>query len=80
MDELYDLLIRYVVLGISHIEQAFDTYVVDGLVNGTARLVVTAGRDLRHVETGRVQTYMVGFFGGIVVLIIFVFALVNFVK
>jgi NADH-quinone oxidoreductase subunit L len=80
VDEFYDLLIRYVVLGISHIEQAFDTYVVDGLVNGTARLVVTAGRDLRHVETGRVQTYMVGIFGGIVVLIIFVFVLVNFVK
>lgn len=80
VDEFYDLLIRYGVLGISHIEQAFDTYVVDGLVNGTARLVVTAGRDLRHIETGRVQTYMVGIFGGIVVLIIFVFVLVNFVK
>ena len=80
VDEFYDLLIRYVVLGISHIEQAFDTYVVDGLVNGTARLVVTLGRDLRYIETGRVQTYMVGIFGGIVVLIIFVFVLVNFVK
>ena len=79
-DDFYDLLIRYVVLGISHIEQAFDAYVVDGLVNGTARLVLTAGRDLRHVETGRVQTYMVGIFGGVVVLIIFVFVLVNFVK
>lgn len=80
VDEFYDLLIRYVVLGISHIEQAFDTYVVDGLVNGTARLVVTTGRDLRHVETGKVQTYMAAIFGGIVVLIIFVFVLVNFVK
>src|SRR6266446_7065280 len=79
-DDLYDLLIRYVVFGISHIEQAFDTYVVDGLVNGTARLVTTAGRDLRHVETGRVQVYMVGIFGGVVVLIAFVFVLVNFVK
>jgi NADH-quinone oxidoreductase subunit L len=80
VDDLYDLLIRYVVLGISHIEQAFDAYVVDGLVNGVARLVLTTGRDVRHVETGRVQAYMVGIFGGVVVLIAFVFVLINFVK
>ncbi len=80
VDDLYDLLIRYVVLGISHIEQAFDTYVVDGLVNGVAQLVMTTGRDLRHVETGRVQSYMAAIFGGIVVLIAVVFVLVIFVK
>jgi NADH-quinone oxidoreductase subunit L len=80
VDDLYDLLIRYVVLGISHIEQAFDTYIVDGLVNGVARLVTFLGRDVRKVETGRVQAYMVGFFGGIAVLAILVFALIAFVK
>ncbi len=80
IDDLYDLLIRYVVLGISHIEQAFDTYIVDGIVNGVARLVTGTGRDVRKVETGRVQAYMVGFFGGIAVLAILVFALVIFVK
>src|SRR2546421_7732344 len=63
VDEFYDLLIRYGVLGLSHIEQAFDTYIVDGLVNGTARFVLTLGSDVRHVETGRVQSDMVGFFG-----------------
>jgi NADH-quinone oxidoreductase subunit L len=80
VDDLYTLLIRYVVLGISHIEQAFDTYIVDGLVNGTARLVTTIGSDARRVETGRVQAYMIGFFGGVAVLAILVFALVIFVK
>ena len=68
VDDLYDLFIRYGVLGLSHVEQAFDTYVVDGLVNGVARVVTIFGRDLRHVETGRVQSYMVGFFGGVAVL------------
>jgi len=68
IDDLYNLLIRYVVFGISHIEAAFDTYVVDGIVNGVARLVTGVGRGVRHVETGKVQTYMVGFFGGIAVL------------
>ena len=80
VDELYSLLIRYVVFGFSHISQAFDTYVIDGIVNGVARLITTIGRDVRHVETGRVQTYMIGFFGGVAVLAILVFALVTFVK
>jgi len=80
VDELYNLFIRYGVLGLSHVEQAFDTYVVDGLVNGVARLVTTFGRDLRHVETGRVQSYMVGFFGGVAVLAAIVIVLVNVLK
>ena len=80
IDDLYDLLIRYVVLGISHIEAAFDAYVVDGIVNGVAQAVTGLGRSVRHVETGKVQAYMVGFFGGLAVLAIVVFALVTFVK
>ncbi len=80
VDELYNLLIRYVVFGFSHTIQAFDTYVIDGLVNGVARLITAIGRDVRHVETGRVQAYMIGFFGGVAVLAILVFALVVFVK
>jgi hypothetical protein len=53
---------------------------VDGLVNGAAQVITLFGRDLRHTETGRVQTYMVGFFGGVVVLAIVVIALITFVK
>jgi hypothetical protein len=43
-----------------------------------ARLVTTAGRDLRYTETGRVQSYMIGFFGGVVVLAVIVIAVVTF--
>src|SRR6266571_1152593 len=80
VDDLYNWLIRYVVFGFSHTIQAFDTYVIDGVVNSVARVVTTIGRDVRHVETGRVQAYMIGFFGGVAVLAILVFALVTFVK
>jgi NADH-quinone oxidoreductase subunit L len=80
VDDLYNLLIRYVVFGFSYTCQAFDTYIIDGIVNGVAQLVTTIGRDVRHVETGRVQVYMIGFFGGVAVLAILVFALVTFVK
>lgn len=76
VDTLYAWFVTYVVLGISHIEQAFDAYVVDGIVNGVARLVTYLGRDIRYTETGRVQSYMVGFFGGVVVLAILAFVLV----
>ena len=80
VDEFYNLLIKYVVLGLSHIEQAFDAYIVDGIVNGVAWIIMSFGRDLRHVETGKVQTYMVGFFGGVAVLAALIFVLVTFVK
>ena len=80
IDDLYDLLIRYVVFGVCHIAAAFDTYVVDGIVNGVAAAVTDFGRGVRHIETGKVQTYMVGFFGGVAILAILVFALVTFVK
>jgi proton-translocating NADH-quinone oxidoreductase chain L len=69
VDDLYNLIVKYGVLGLSHVEQAFDTYVVDGIVNGVARLVTSLGRDIRYTETGRVQSYMVTFFGGIAVLV-----------
>src|SRR5256885_3848773 len=80
VDEFYDLLIRYGVLGLSHIEQAFDAYIVDGLVNGAARLVLTLGSDVRHVVTGMVPSYMVGIFGGVAVLAAVVFVLATVVK
>jgi len=80
VDDLYSALIKYVVLGLCHIAAAFDTYIVDGIVNGAAGLVRTSGRDLSHVETGRVQSYMVGFFGGVAVLAIAVIVLVTFMK
>lgn len=80
IDEIYAFFVRYIVLGISYIEQAFDTYIVDGLVNGVAGLVGLLGRGIRHVETGKVQSYMVGFFGGIAILAVLVVVLVIYVK
>ena len=79
VDDLYGWIIKYGVLGLSHIEQAFDTYIVDGIVNGVARLVTTLGRDIRYSETGRVQSYMVTFFGGVAVLVAVVLIVVNYV-
>ena len=80
IDTLYDWIVRYIVLGLAHVAQAFDAYVIDGIVNGVAGLVTFFGRDMRQVETGRVQSYMIGFFGGAAVLTVIVIVLVTFVK
>jgi NADH-quinone oxidoreductase subunit L len=76
VDDFYNWLTKYVFLGIATLAQLFDTYVVDGIVNGVAWLVNGFGGGLRRVETGRVQSYMIGFFGGLAVLAVLVFVLV----
>ena len=76
IDDLYDWLTKYVFLGIAYLAQLFDTYVVDGIVNSAAWLMNGFGGGLRRIETGRVQSYMIGFFGGVAVLSILVFVLV----
>ncbi|GAC1357217.1 MAG: NADH-quinone oxidoreductase subunit L [Ktedonobacteraceae bacterium] len=77
IDTLYDWIGKYMALGIANIEQAFDAYVVDGIVNGVAQAITGFGSGLRHVETGRVQSYMIAFFGGVAVLAVFVIVLVT---
>ena len=77
VDTLYDWIARYLALGIANIEQAFDAYVVDGIVNGVAQAITSFGGSLRHVETGRVQSYMIAFFGGVAVFAVLVVVLVT---
>ena len=77
VDTLYDWIVRYLALGIANIEQAFDAYVVDGIVNGVAQAITSFGGSLRHVETGRVQSYMIAFFGGVAVFAVLVIVLVT---
>jgi NADH-quinone oxidoreductase subunit L len=81
IDALYNWFTNVVIIGgLCVLAQLFDTYVVDGIVNGVARLVTGAGKEVRLVETGRVQSYMIGFFGGVAVLTVLVVVLVNYVK
>lgn len=77
IDAFYDWAARNIFLGLAQIAQLFDTYVVDGVVNGVAWVVNGFGGGLRRVETGRVQSYMVAFFGGVAVLAVLVILLVT---
>ncbi len=46
-----------------------DTLLVDGAVNGVASGTAALGRRVRRSQTGRIQTYLVGIVGGVLVLV-----------
>lgn len=57
-DELYNgVIVKYGVLGTSKLLLWFDTYIVDGTVNGVATVTRVAGAMLRQVQTGKLQSY-----------------------
>ncbi|HEX2988201.1 MAG TPA: hypothetical protein VHS06_08540, partial [Chloroflexota bacterium] len=57
VDELYNGFVRVVVLGVAKGLRLFDVHVVDGAVNGVARITGAAGSTLRQFQTGRLQSY-----------------------
>ena len=52
------------------IDAAIDKYLVDGLVNAVANVTIGAGKSLRTVQTGRIQTYLYGALGGALVVVL----------
>ncbi len=70
IDELYqDIIVKKVLLGgIFAGMQKVDTYVVDGAVNGAAKLTNATGRALRQAQSGQVQAYAIVIGIGIVAI------------
>jgi NADH-quinone oxidoreductase subunit L len=55
----------------ARLDGLIDTYVVDGAVNAVAVVTAEAGRSLRRIQTGRVQTYLYGALaGGLAVILL----------
>jgi NADH-quinone oxidoreductase subunit L len=52
------------------LDAAIDKYLVDGAVNAVANLTLGAGRAVRQVQTGRIQTYLYGALGGALVVVL----------
>ena len=67
-DELYDLLFIRIGGRVANGLWWFDRNVVDGAVNGTGRVVGSAGGGLRRIQTGRVQNYALGIALGLIVM------------
>ncbi len=68
VDHLYDWFAGRVVIGIGWVANWFDSYVVDGAVNGVGRAAILAGGALRRVQSGEVQLYAWVLLAGVVVL------------
>jgi NADH-quinone oxidoreductase subunit L len=71
LDTLYNALIGAIFIGGAAVLARFDLRVIDGVVNGLARLTVNAGGALRLAQTGRVQSYALAVFGGLVIIAFF---------
>ncbi|GAC1599428.1 MAG: hypothetical protein NVS4B10_10630 [Myxococcales bacterium] len=55
---------------VAYVDGAIDTWIVDGAVNGIARLSMGAGRSLRRVQTGHIQTYLFGALAGAIAFVV----------
>ncbi len=60
----------WVTRAFANIDGAIDKYVVDGAVNLVADATIAAGRALRRVQTGRIQTYLYGALAGALVVVL----------
>ena len=70
VDELYDFLIVNPCKSFARfLWKGFDVVVVDGLVNGTATLVMGASRGLKNIQTGYVHNYALSMAIGVVVIV-----------
>jgi len=72
MDELYErgLVVKVLLNGLFRLIELFDTYIVDGIVNGVARITSAFSRLVRRAQTGDLQSYGIAMGLGILVIII----------
>ena len=76
-DELYEKVVvgKVLIGGIFAGLQQFDSYGVDGVVNGLASVTTAGGRAIRRVQTGQLQLYGVVIGIGLLVIILCVYFL-----
>jgi NADH-quinone oxidoreductase subunit L len=55
--------------GLALVMALFDSYVIDGVVNGVARVTRQLGDGVRRVQTGDLQAYGAVFVGGVIVIL-----------
>jgi NADH-quinone oxidoreductase subunit L len=70
IDDLFEGGYRVVLLGFSRFVGWIDRYLVDGVLNALSAWTLTAGDDLRTMQTGRAQDYVYGVAVGVLVLVV----------
>jgi NADH-quinone oxidoreductase subunit L len=67
-DDLNDLLFIRIGGRVAAALWWFDRVIIDGSVNGVGALTIRGGRELRRIQTGRVQNYALGIALGLIVM------------
>ncbi len=70
IDDVFEGLYGFVLLGFSRIIGWIDRYLVDGVLNLLSDWTVQAGDELRGIQTGKPQDYVYGVGAGVLVLIL----------
>lgn len=71
VDELYDFLfVRPLNLLSRFISEVYDRYVIDGVVNGLGQVVTASAGQLRKLQSGNIETYLLGMVIGAIVLLV----------
>ncbi len=75
-DELYEQVFVVGILqnGIFRLIELFDIYVVDGIVNGVAKIAITSGNVFRRLQTGQLQSYGLAIVLGVLIIMVVLFA------
>jgi len=68
VDEFYTFCVDRILFVISDMAHWFDRHIVDGAVNGFSHIIQLSAGSLRRIQTGFVQNYALGIFGGVVAL------------
>jgi len=75
VDRIYDRLIVQPLYALSVVlARVFDLGVIDGIVNGVARMVAAWGGGLRRLQSGYVANYALTMLAGAVIVVVFLLA------
>ncbi len=80
ISQFYDDFAYKVVYGFSLVADAFDRYVIDGLVNGIAYLGANMGNSIRKAQSGDVRRYTSLIVLGIILLLVFMIYVVPWAR
>ena len=70
IDDLFEAIYGFILLGFSRVIGWIDRYIVDGVLNVLSDWTVQAGDELRGIQTGKPQDYVYGVGAGVLVLIL----------
>jgi NADH-quinone oxidoreductase subunit L len=74
VDELYDAIIAKPLLAIAAVfKNVIEKGIIDGIVNGTGRVIQYSGRQIRHMQSGQVGNYILLMVLSVVLMILLLF-------